>query len=181
VICTLLPHCTFLLCSLQAVLQLNLCRVLQDPTGEQMRPLVVRRANMRKPASALMQQQPLPHHTQHATSHGGGSFLSGGGAAGAMHSGSSSQTTGPFQQHASMSMSMSGGGVAAANAAVNAAMNAAAALPSQSLSGVVEFVGQMGGGGGMDVPLQLQPMGLQVGEVSDSAYVVRRFAACLFV
>jgi hypothetical protein len=34
-----------LLLSAQAVLQLNLCRVLQDPAGEQMRPLVVRRAN----------------------------------------------------------------------------------------------------------------------------------------
>jgi hypothetical protein len=38
----------------QAVLQLNLCRVLQAPTGEHMRPLVVRRTNMRKPASSLM-------------------------------------------------------------------------------------------------------------------------------
>lgn len=38
----------------QAVLKFNLQRVLSDPTGEQDRPLVVRRANMRKPASAMM-------------------------------------------------------------------------------------------------------------------------------
>lgn len=40
----------------QAVVKFNLQRVLADPTGEQDRPLVVRRANMRKPASALMAQ-----------------------------------------------------------------------------------------------------------------------------
>lgn len=38
----------------QAVLKFNLQRVLSDPTGEQDRPLVVRRANMRKPAASLM-------------------------------------------------------------------------------------------------------------------------------
>jgi CUG-BP- and ETR3-like factor len=38
----------------QAVVKFNLQRVLSDPTGEQDRPLVVRRANMRKPAAALM-------------------------------------------------------------------------------------------------------------------------------
>jgi hypothetical protein len=36
------------------VLKFNMQRVLSDPTGEQDRPLVVRRANMRKPATALM-------------------------------------------------------------------------------------------------------------------------------
>ncbi len=36
------------------MLKFNLQRVLGDPTGEQDRPLVVRRANMRKPATALM-------------------------------------------------------------------------------------------------------------------------------
>lgn len=36
------------------MLKFNLQRVLSDPTGEQDRPLVVRRANMRKPANALM-------------------------------------------------------------------------------------------------------------------------------
>jgi hypothetical protein len=36
------------------VLKFNLQRVLSDPTGEQDRPLVVRRANMRKPAASLM-------------------------------------------------------------------------------------------------------------------------------
>lgn len=38
----------------QAVLKFNLQRVLGDPAGEQDRPLVVRRANMRKPAASLM-------------------------------------------------------------------------------------------------------------------------------
>lgn len=41
-------------CLVQAVVKFNLQRVLGDPTGEQDRPLVVRRANMRKPAAALM-------------------------------------------------------------------------------------------------------------------------------
>lgn len=36
------------------MLKFNLQRVLSDPTGEQDRPLVVRRANMRKPAASLM-------------------------------------------------------------------------------------------------------------------------------
>jgi hypothetical protein len=39
---------------LQAMTKFNLQRVLSDPTGEQDRPLVVRRANMRKPAASLM-------------------------------------------------------------------------------------------------------------------------------
>lgn len=43
-----------LLLLLQAVVKFNLQRVLGDPTGEQDRPLVVRRANMRKPAASLM-------------------------------------------------------------------------------------------------------------------------------
>jgi hypothetical protein len=41
----------------QAVLKFNLQRVLADPHGEQDRPLVVRRANMRKPAALMMGQQ----------------------------------------------------------------------------------------------------------------------------
>jgi hypothetical protein len=146
---------------LQAVLQLNLCRVLQDPTGEQTRPLVVRRANMRKPASALMLQL---HLTQHATaSHGSSMLQSGGGNnAGMMMSGSSSQTT---AFHAT-SMSLSGGGnVVAANAAMNAAAAAAGLQPSnQGLQGVMEFAHQQQQQqhGGMEVPMHLQPMGLQV-------------------
>lgn len=36
------------------MLKFNLQRVLRDPTGEQDRPLVVRRANMRKPVASLM-------------------------------------------------------------------------------------------------------------------------------
>jgi hypothetical protein len=146
-----------ILLHLQAVLQLNLCRVLQDPTGEQTRPLVVRRANMRKPASALMLQ---PHLTQHATvSHGSSMLQSGGGNnAGIMMSGSSSQTAG---FHAT-SMSLSGGGnVVAANLAMNAAAAAAAGLPSQGLQGVVEYAQQQQHSG-MEVPMHLQPMGLQV-------------------
>jgi hypothetical protein len=105
----------------------------------------------------MLQQQ----HTSH-----GSSMLSGGGAGGAMHSSSSSQTTG---YHPVASMSQSGGTVAA-NAGINAAAAAAAGLPSQSLSGVVDFSPSLGGGmaaqqqhGGMEVPLQLQPMGIQVG------------------
>lgn len=43
--------------TVQAVLKFNLQRVLSDPSGEQDRPLVVRRANMRKPAASLMMGQ----------------------------------------------------------------------------------------------------------------------------
>eukprot|EP00879_Flechtneria_rotunda_P003486 GHRR01003715.1.p1 GENE.GHRR01003715.1~~GHRR01003715.1.p1 ORF type:complete len:499 (+),score=190.43 GHRR01003715.1:1683-3179(+) len=57
----------------RAVMQFNLCRVLSDPNGEQDRPLVVRRANIRKPASALMlpQQALLTANTLSSDSAGG--------------------------------------------------------------------------------------------------------------
>ncbi|KAF6260316.1 hypothetical protein COO60DRAFT_909475 [Scenedesmus sp. NREL 46B-D3] len=154
----------------QAVLQLNSCRVLQDRCGDQTRPLVVRRANMRKPASALMLQQQQQPHLAHASF---ASSLMNGGGPSAMHSGSSSQTAG-FQN---VSMSLSGGDLAA-NAAMNTAA-AAAGMPSQSLSGFVEFSSMQHGVaaqqqqqqqqqqhgavvGGPDAALHLQPLGLQV-------------------
>jgi len=54
------PRILLLWCCLrfQAVIKFNLQRVLSDPSGEQDRPLVVRRANMRKPSTSPLLGQP---------------------------------------------------------------------------------------------------------------------------
>ncbi|WIA44418.1 hypothetical protein OEZ86_007184 [Tetradesmus obliquus] len=103
----------------QAVLQLNLCRVLQDPSGEQVRPLVVRRANMRKPVAP-------PTHTLRVQTFESSVF--------ALSIEIKPQQQQQQQRH-------------------------------QSLSGVLDFVGlqqQQQQQGMADLPLQLQPMGMQV-------------------
>jgi hypothetical protein len=126
--------------------QFNLCRVLSDPTGEQDRPLVVRRANMRKPAAAMM----LPHQT----------ILSGGTAtATAAAGGARPGMVAPL--------------AAAAVAAVGGSLSGAGSgglgtgsIASGGSIGMVDLGGSMGASSvaAGEVPLHLQPLvTMQVG------------------
>lgn len=130
----------------QSVLQYNLCRVLNDPTGEQTRPLVVRRANMRKPASAIMAMSGNPAASMfsshnHGSSASNAALMAGAGPSGLMHS--------------------SAVGLAGGHGAAGAGPGLAS---SGSLGGVMDLNG-MGSGGislgsfaGAEVPMHVQPM-----------------------